>query len=548
MGPVAAPRKDDELTGKTLMQTKRRPDCQVLVVGAGPSGLVLASELLARGISTRVIDKGDGVVLESRALGIHSRTLEVFDSLGLADQFLERGQVVRRFRMYTAGRTLVNLDLSLSGSRFNFILDVPQNETESLLRGRVGELGGTIEQEMELLGFWQDHDQVIASVKHGSGEIQTIAAGFVVGCDGAHSRVRHELGLEFTGEPYQDDWLLADVRLDWSRPEDEVHAFFRHHGPPLICFPMRDHRWRVVLPYAGDRNRRPPTLEEIQHLVVQRAPEPVVASDPSWLASFRCQLRSTHEYRRGRVMLAGDAVHIHSPAGGQGMNTGIMDAHNLAWKLALVASGRSPERLLDTYGEERARVAAQVLRLTHALVRLGIVKQPLQRALRDTVIPVLSRVTPIQRRAVRRMTHQHVAYRSSSLTRGRAWGRGGPQPGDSAPDIEVLGAAGPIRLHQVLRGGRHVLLGSGSEAPGLSAYRSLLEFVVGEFLSGRRRGVYLIRPDGYVAARGTSATLEYLGRVFGRSGPSKRRPSLQAIQQTEQRSFAAARTNRRFNS
>jgi 4,5-epoxidase len=225
------------------------------------------------------------------------------------------------------------------------------------------------------------------------------------------------------------------------------------------------------------------------------------------------------EYRRGRVMLAGDAVHIHSPAGGQGMNTGIMDAHNLAWKLALVASGRSPERLLDTYSEERAPVAAEVLNLTHKLVQLGILTQPWKRALRDTIIPVLSRVTPIQRGAVRRMSHQHFAYRSSSLTRrGRAWGNRGPQPGERAPDIEVLGAAGQTRLHHVLRGGRHVLLGWGWEAPELTAYRSLLEFVVGNFLSRRRRGVYLIRPDGYVAARGLSATLDYLSWVFGPFG------------------------------
>ena len=161
----------------------------------------------------------------------------------------------------------------------------------------------------------------------------------------------------------------------------------------------------MILPYAGERDRRPPTLEEIQRLVGERAPEPVPVSDPAWLATFQTQRRSTHVYRRGRVLLAGDAVHIHSPAGGQGMNTGIMDAHNLAWKLALVASGHSPEELLDSYGQERGPVAADVLALTHNLVKLGTMTHPVQRALRNTIVPIAGRLTPIQRRAVRRISH-----------------------------------------------------------------------------------------------------------------------------------------------
>ena len=214
-----------------------------------------------------------------------------------------------------------------------------------------------------------------------------ITAGYAVGCDGAHSRVRHELGLPFRGQPYPQDWLLADVRLDWARPDNEVHAFFRAGGRPLVCFPMREHRWRLVVPFAGDRAPGAPDLGEIQQLVDQRAPEPVAVSDPTWLASFNCHRRSTDTYRRGHVLLAGDAVHIHTPAGGQGMNTGITDAHNLGWKLALVADGRAPDRLLDTYGAEREPVAGQVLALTHALVRVGTMTHPVKRALRDITVP-----------------------------------------------------------------------------------------------------------------------------------------------------------------
>jgi 2-polyprenyl-6-methoxyphenol hydroxylase-like FAD-dependent oxidoreductase len=516
-----------------------RDECQVLIVGAGPTGLVLACELLARGVRTRVIDKGDGVVLQTRALAIHARALEVLDMMGLADRLVSRGQVVRRFRMYADGKPLVRLELARNGSRFGFMLDVPQDLTETILRQRVGELGGSVEQGIELRGLRQDADGVTATVVDPERTVRAIRADYLVGADGAHSRVRSELSLDFDGHPYQQDWLLADVRLDWDRRDDEVHAFFRRDGRPLICMPMRESLWRVILPYAGDRDRQAPTLEEIQRLVGERAPEPVAVSDPSWLATFRCQRRSTHVYRRGRVMLAGDAVHIHSPAGGQGMNTGIMDAHNLAWKLALAVSGRAPDGLLDTYGHERGPVAADVLALTHTLVTLGTMTHPVRRALRNTIVPLAGRLAPIQRRAVRRMSHIHVAYPSSPLTQ-RSRSRGGVRPGERAPDLEVTGPGGESRLYEVLRHGRHVLLisgrGSGTDLPpGMRPWEDQIEVVTASnrhadrFILGTADSACLLRPDGYVAARGSSATpdsmLDYLRRLFGTTGSRQPAPA-----------------------
>ncbi len=505
-----------------------RRDRQVLVVGAGPTGLVLACELLARGVRARIIDKGDGVVLQTRALGIHARTLEVLDMMGLAERFLDHGQVVRRFHMYTDGKTLVRLELARNGSAFGFMLDVPQDVTETILRQRVSELGGSVEQGTELSGLSQDPGGVTATLIEPGGAVRTVTADYVVGADGAHSSVRSELGLDFRGHAYAQDWLLADVHLDWDRPDDEMHAFFRRDGRPLICMPMREHLWRVILPYAGERDRRPPTLEEIQRLVGERAPEPVPVSDPAWLASFQTQRRSTHVYRRGRVLLAGDAVHIHSPAGGQGMNTGIMDAHNLAWKLALVASGQAPDGLLDSYGQERGPVATDVLALTHNLVKLGTMTHPVQRALRNAIVPIVGGLTPIQRRAVRRISHIHVAYPSSSLTHpGRR--RDGLQPGERAPDLEVTGNEGKTRLHQVLRHGRHVLLISGPGPggdlqPQMRPWQDQIDVVTQENsrtdrpAPGPAKSVYLLRPDGYVAVRGSvtrpDSLLDYLNRLF----------------------------------
>jgi 2-polyprenyl-6-methoxyphenol hydroxylase-like FAD-dependent oxidoreductase len=519
------------MTSISQSQQSSRRECQVLVVGAGPTGLVLACELLARGIRARIIDKGDGVVLQTRALGIHARTLEVFDMMGLAERFAEHGQVVRRFHMYTDGKTLVRLELARNGSVFGFMLDVPQDVTETILRQRVSELGGSVEQGTELSGLSQDPRGVTATVIEPGGAVRTVTADYVVGADGAHSRVRSELGLDFRGHPYAQDWLLADVRLDWDRPDDEMHAFFRRDGRPLICMPMREHRWRVILPYAGERDRRPPTLEEIQRLVGERAPEPVPVSDPAWLATFQTQRRSTHVYRRGRVLLAGDAIHIHSPAGGQGMNTGIMDAHNLAWKLALVASGQAPDGLLDSYGAERGPVAADVLALTHNLVKLGTMTHPVPRALRNTIVPIAGHLAPIQRRAVRRISHIDVAYPSSTLTHpGRR--RDGLQPGERAPDLDVTGNEGKTRLYEVLRHGRHVLLISGpgpgpggALQPKMRPWQDQIDVVTKENSGTDRPGlgpaenIYLLRPDGYVAARGSvtrpDSLLDYLHRLFG---------------------------------
>ena len=493
-----------------------RPDCQVLVVGAGPTGLVLAVELLARGIRTRVIDKGDGATLQARAIGIHARTLEILDMMGLAERFLEHGQVVHQLRFYSEGRCLAGLEFARCGSRFGFLLDLPQDQTERLLRARVTELGGVVEDGTELIGLTAGNDAVTATVRR-AGRTATITAGYVVGCDGAHSRVRSELGLAFHGHPYPQDWLLADVLLDWDPGEDAVHAFFRTDGLPVIFFPMQGHRWRLTLPFAGSRSAQAPTLEEIQRLTDQRAPQPVTVSDPTWLANFRCHRRSASAYRRGRILLAGDAVHIHTPAGGQGLNTGIADAHNLGWKLALVASGRASDALLDSYGTERRPVAEEVIKLTHALVHYGTISHPVKRRVRDIVVPALGHSTVIQRRAARRISQVYVTYPQGSLVR-RDRGRGMPRAGQRMPDIQVRADGQATTLNNVLRSGRHVLVVPAADAAsvlsdsGLRPYREAFDVVTEAPSAGGP--VLLVRPDGHVAARGMHAVTGYLRGLF----------------------------------
>src|SRR3954453_22273610 len=412
--------------------TTSTSDCDVLVRGAGPTGLPLAAQLLARGIRTRIIDRDPGTPRLSRAIGIAARTLESLDAMGIVDRFLDEGHRTRGISVYRHSRRLLSIDMAYSGSTYRFQLHLPQQRTEALLRERVAELGGAVEAGVELVGFTDDVDRVVATVDVGTGHVSEISAVFLVGCDGAHSRVRHVLDVPFRGQPYPWDWLFADAHLDWSGRSDEVHVFARPDGLPLACVPITPYLWRLSLPTPGDRRGTAPTLEEIQSLVDERGPGGMAVSEPETLTTLRCQIRSTSTYRRGRVLLAGDAVHVHSSAGGQGMNTGMLDATNLAWKLALVVQGRTADKMLDTYGQERGPVAAEVLRFSQSLVRFATAPRSLGRSVRDAALPAF-RLPPLQRRLARRMSQTAVSYGTSRLSRrGRVAGL--PEPGQRMPD------------------------------------------------------------------------------------------------------------------
>ena len=269
------------VAGMTTTHTTT-PDCQVLVVGAGPTGLTLAAQLLARGIHARVIDKGEGPAPQNRAVAIHARTLELLDTMGLADAFIDQGHRVRRLRWYADRRNLLDLDLAGNGSRYGFVLHIPQRQTEALLRARVQELGGTIQHRAELVRLAQRGDAVDATLRDAAGREIQVSAGYVVGCDGAHSRARQQIGIPFEGQPYPQDWLLADVALDGAGSDTAVHAFFRSNGLPLVCIPMGGRRWGLVMPNAGARDGQPPTFGEVQELVAERSPQPIQITKRPW--------------------------------------------------------------------------------------------------------------------------------------------------------------------------------------------------------------------------------------------------------------------------
>jgi 2-polyprenyl-6-methoxyphenol hydroxylase-like FAD-dependent oxidoreductase len=471
-------------------------------------------------VAVRIVDRRETGVVESRALAVHARALEALDDLGLAEELVAHGQQVPAFSLWDGRRRLARIDFTRLDTRFPFLLDVPQHHTEGALRGYLDRYGVRVEQATELVGMTPCAAEVSAQLRRPNGGVETVAAAYVVGCDGARSTVRQMLGIPFEGHGYPQDWLLADVALDWDRPSDELQVVFNSAGRAAVFMPMRDGRWRVILYFAGQRPAgRPPALAEVAELVAHRVPGRVVVSDPSWLASFRTARRSAPSYRHGRVFLAGDAVHIHSPAGGQGLNTGLLDAQNLAWKLAAVLDG-APDVLLDSYGAERGPAARQVLDLSHRLLRLSALTSPWQRTTRAIALPLVTHLPGFGDRAARRIAQLDVQYRTEPSRRGL-------RPGDRAPDAGGLRFRGePTTLHRLLRGPHHTLLlldgrpPAGRPAPhvrplivvprggpGIVEGVDTVTDLGGEVHRRYRRAgaAHLIRPDGHLAASGRAA-------------------------------------------
>ncbi|MFH8371767.1 FAD-dependent monooxygenase [Streptomyces sp. NPDC018031] len=454
----------------------------VIVVGAGPTGLLLAGDLAAAGHRVTLAERRPHKISNlTRAFSTHARTLELLDARGLADDLLKTGHTTTSLRVFGRGE----LSLADLPTRFPFLLATPQYEIERLLERRAVQAGVDFRYEHELTGIDQDSPEapgsVTATLRTGDGRTVACSARYLVGADGHRSGVRQALSIPFPGESVLKSITLADVKL--ARPPRDLPAL--RVAPDSACFafiaPFGDGYYRVI---GWDRHHTAPEdapvdLDEIKGLLIRTTGHDLGAHDPRWLSRFHSDERQAPTYRKGRCFLAGDAAHVHSPAGGQGMNTGLQDAANLSWKLSRVLHGASPDALLDTYQAERHPIGARVLRTSGALVRLAMAHHPAMRAVRALAGVTLDVLAPLRRRTAGQISGIDISY--------------GPNA-RRVPDIALDGGG---RLYEELRAGRFVHISpiGSHDTPAVPD-----AVPVHWRPTSPRTDSLLVRPDGYLTA------------------------------------------------
>jgi 2-polyprenyl-6-methoxyphenol hydroxylase-like FAD-dependent oxidoreductase len=505
------------------------PDVEVLIAGAGPVGLTAAIELARRGIGVRVVDPLLQPPQYAKAVGVQPRTLEIFEGMGVLRRILDAGVEMNGQIVYVNGHEVGRIDLSLPADvPFEFFC-IPQYETERILGEELALRGVHVQRGVRLAGFDQDADGVTATLSGDRGD-ETLRTGYLIGADGAHSTVRKTLGLTFEGAAFDEQYMLGDVEVDWSMPRGyAVRAMHQSDGVTddlLVCIPLPGrgrYRMSMLVPDElitddgvthGFSTGRAPELRHIQAVVDRLSPEPAVARNLRWSSVFRISHRIVDAYTRGRVFVAGDAAHIHPPTGAQGMNTGIQDAHNLAWKLALAVRGAAAPGLLDSYDSERRPVGEEVVGRTVRSAREGLGA--------DSTDPSF---------VMRREGQLLIDYSGSPVVAGGA--------GTRAPDARGLtrdAVSAPFRLFSLFGAREHTLLlyadrtagsadvagfeavaaaaGAATHGPldvyvlaaeGADVGATVLPLITdadGEF--ARQYGatgpsVFLVRPDGYLA-------------------------------------------------
>lgn len=513
----------------------------VLVVGAGPVGLTMAIELVRRGVAVCCVERAEAASPLSKALLVWPRTLQVLRGLGGGAAIDAAALPVGSFRYYSSSRLIADLGFD---TRTRPVI-LPQPDIEALLADAFDAVGGKIERGVRMTGLEQDGDSVVAFLRTGD-NVSGEEFSYVVGCDGAGSTVREALGLGFEGATYPMNFMLADVRVEGPIRHDAVHYYCSPKGV-LVLIGLPNGRYRVFTSAPPELGTDAPTMDLLQSMVDLRGPGGLRLHDDDWSATFAVHARHAERYRSGRVFLAGDAAHIHSPAGGQGLNTGVTDAHNLAWKLASAWHGHAGDTLLESYATERTQVANAVVRQADLQTRAWLIKKPTSILLRDTAVRAAAATRLFDRDYIPWLTGLRTAYRAGAIAPGgrRNPGRAGVRdftPGALLPDRTVTdaatGAVGPLTevisdLHHTLLivGGRTdpaapdaALAASISKAgPDFVRIRALRGdgFLTGDqpldpLPSGSR--LVLVRPDHHVAAVAMAAdpapVAEYLNRYF----------------------------------
>jgi 2-polyprenyl-6-methoxyphenol hydroxylase-like FAD-dependent oxidoreductase len=514
----------------------------VLIVGAGPTGLMMACQLARFDIPFRIIEKNEGPTTQSRALVIQPRSLEIFEQMGIADAAVKQGRIFQTINYVVNGKLAQRVPLGHFGeglTQFPFLLILEQSKTEPLLGSFLRQKGHRVEWQTELVSFNQDDSAVYATLKHlEKGE--NIKADWLIGADGASSLVRKMLDIPFGGETYKESLFVLDCKINWPFANDEAAIALSKDGFGLF-FPMTDGRCRVSgIASEEYADKDTITFNEVSRDFAKNLKMDVTLSDPQWISLYHAHHRYVAQFRKGRCFLAGDAAHVHSPAGAQGMNTGLQDAYNLAWKLALVIRGPAEQTVLDTYQEERLPIARKLVQTTDRVFGITVSQNPLVVFWRVHVMPHLVALIPKEKHlfkfAFRLISQIGIHYRNSSLSRNASLGWfpiKAPRPGDRLPFLMFQDKDKLVNIQAVVNGPAfHVLLFPGTQSEEkINAVRGLfdenddviqIETIpltpatkdLYRALGVENGGCYVVRPDMYVAYRSERFSEDHLKRFL----------------------------------
>ncbi|QMT61495.1 FAD-dependent monooxygenase [Legionella sp. PC997] len=457
----------------------------VLVVGAGPVGLFCANELTRQGLNCRIIDKKLTTSDKSKALAIHIRTLDLLRDCGFIEEILIQGHKVDGVLFKSKGQELIHATYANVEANYHFVIDLPQSKTEQILHQGLIDRGLHVEWQTELTQIEQASNHVVSTLKHVDGRIEVVQASWVIACDGSHSTLRKQVNAEFIGSSYKQTWWLADVLIDWKLPEDKFILYVSDKGP-AACFPMGDKRYRIVMTAPGKIMSQEPTMEDIVQAFKLRCTDPATLHDPVWISQFGIDHKQIQNYRYGRVFFAGDAAHVHSPMGGQGLNTGLQDIYNLAWKLALVHKGLAHDALLDSYHSERHPIAAGVLKKTGVMTHLIMISNPLLIRLRNFILHNAMSFDAMKNFILNDLAELSVNYAKSPIV--RVLGQKTQfKIGGFLLDFPLVDAHSKEKkeLHQITQGIRHHLL----LFTGLASNQSALLFKIAAAMEERFKGL-----------------------------------------------------------
>lgn len=542
-------------------------DVDVLIVGAGPTGLMLAHQLARRGVRFAIIDRHTEPAQQSRAMAVQARTLEIYSKMGVIEQALALGTKATAANIWANGRWTARIpvgDIGRDMSPFPFILMLGQDDNERIMGERLSDYTVAVAWNTELMSLEQQPDHVVAVLKEPAGAMRTIRASWVAGCDGSRSPVREMSGIGFPGAPYEHTFFVADTEATGPMKPGELNVYLWEDGFHLF-FPMRGRdRWRVIgiLPKPL-RHKDGLTFEEVVAAIRKEAGVALRFHECSWFSTYRIHHRAAERFRDRRCFLLGDAAHIHSPAGAQGMNTGLQDAYNLGWKLALVVQGRADPALLDTYEQERIPVAQRLLQTTdrafQVIVSDGWFGALFRTKIMARVAAIAMQLAPVRTLAFRTISQIGIRYPDSRLSQSLARpSRAAPAAGDRFPWLRFKAHAdGPTEdLFQKLDDTRFNLVVIGqptSAAEALDGLGDLLRiqaipaepFNDAELTRAHLSSpsFYLLRPDGHVGLCGTSidapAIRRYASERLGLRRPTGRTADAASGMSSRERALAA---------